>query len=515
MNKSFVIAIGAVVLTLAVIGFIYFRQNLEKQALNQMPEATSQTPAPDSPKTNLPTEQKSTLLAIGVFVPGQVWPQIKEKGVITFDSEGKQLDQISIPPSSIDLNNPPVVLDQSLNGRFIAVARNDGGPNNIYIYDFGSKKLESIPPNAETNTYVTGDELKFSPNSNLFLAPRNNGRWIGYRDSSGWKAVDLKTIIPEKNISLRFEFSSWNPNKAATIFAFGSRDNTNFGWVIDLQNGFDKAQITPVTIFAQLQKDGYHIFSFRWSDNGENAVVNLWKLSGNYKNQLRKISILSFDGSAFTLLKENIETEISSVLPLGERERFTRFRLSPISHSRIFVLKQTMYPVTEEDLGGAGGYIPKITVENEKDEWWVYDFQSKSLKKFFSEETQGLFNDYFWSPTNDYLAIRSEGTFRLISPDGTQILKDAMQASYTTGRSLPDHSFSWDRSGNHLVYLASAKGTQYERIVGSSPAQDVLKTASGGGVVKLYDFTTKATKPISVPEQWFMLDRGTASLLLK
>lgn len=477
LNKYIIVSLLSLVIVF--LGFFYFQLFFNTQKLKGVFGVTQSSVSPISQTSSQSAQENKPLLAISFIAQDPVSFKTKESGVITFDSDGKQINPITLPHEDI---RDPLIQDWSLDKKFLAVSGDDSSfSGDLYIYDFNANKLESLPDKVRSYLTSGGNEMQFSPNGKFFYAPRNDGRWLGYRDISGWNAIDLNTIVPDKSIKLLSGSNRWNPTEPATIFVYGYSSDEKIkmhtGWIIDFREGLDKVKIIPIPLFQQLQEGRLHISGFEWSSDGKHAFLSLYDGEDFFKTNL-----LNFDGSQFSLKQEDIVKTISNALFLNKKETlpsFTPLHLSAVSPTKIFFLT-------------GDGARSGVHYYGEKDGWRVYDIQDRSIKNFFTEEGN-VANDYIWSPTSDYLAIRSEGTIRLISPEGIQIFKDSMDASGTIAGYGPTRSIGWDRSGKYIAYLQSSK--------------------NDGVIGKIYDTVSKTTKSISMSKHWFTDGRITTSLL--
>ena len=412
----------------------------------------------------------------------------KRKSVLFFNAKGELTNKVEqtgeIDYTDTDLNTPPAIFDWSLNKFFFA--------SRLGIYNFKSNKID--------NNFV--DPLVFSPNGNLFYAPlsfrEGSEHRIGEYDNVNfvWRKVDIRNVIlPDwRNIGWSNPDYShnyilrWKPNEPNVLLLLGltyNNDNVKSAWLVDFNNGLKQANVVPLNndVFYNLKKDNFDIDSFEILPDGKTALV-VWREHNNFHN--RKTDIVSFKDGVFLTEHENIENVFSKTFPLKENERFVDVRISVVDANKAFILKQKF---TEEITRWQSPV---------SEEWWLYDFKNKSITKFFSEESDKVNNKYFWSPSNDFLMIRSEGKIRVISPDGKEILQDKTIDGYYT-----ENVFSWDKSGNYFGYIFSANSIT-----------DGIR-GPGGGIIKIFDLTKKERKEIYIAEELYMVGSQESSILLR
>jgi len=458
------------------------QKSTPSQTLTQVSNNQQITSAPPSFIDNEPK------LAVGV-----VSSIDKRKSVLLFNTEGKLINKVEqmgeIDYTDPDINIPSAIFDWSLNKNFLA--------SKLGIYDFKSNKID--------NNFAS--PLVFSPNGSLFYTPlsfrEGATESIGEYDNVNfvWKLVDIRDIISTdwQNINKNDPnflqkilpndyIAQWIPNEPNVLLLLGltyNNDGVKLAWLVDFNDGLKQTKVVPLNtdVFYNLNKNSFDIYSFEIIPDEKTALV-VWREHNNFHN--RKTDIVSFKDEVFLIEHENIENIFSKTLSLKENERLVDVRISLVDANKVFILKQKF---TEEITRWSSPV---------SEEWWRYDFENKSVTKFFSEESNRIINNYSWSPSGDFLAVFSGGKIRIISPEGKEILQDKIIDGYAQ-----EHAFSWDKSGNYFGYVSSANP-----IAGGIGGH-------GGGIIKIFDLTKRETKQIDMPEELYMAGFQEASILLR
>lgn len=472
-------------------------------------EGTEQ--AVEQPASDVFAEEDTPYVAVGTYTEGDA---TVEKSVRIFNTAGEEAHRIDIPHSTSTRAGPPIIIDWSSNRQYLTFAQEDGGDNQVYIYNFAESSLTEAPSEVQTSTYVSGAEINFSPNGQYFTAVRDTQVWVGTRPDDEWETQPLLTIMQAHGYATssatlvsRYSTMQWQPNKPAQMLAVTSEDpadgENNYDlrfWLVDLSNGVNNPTITRLadvheTYQEQFSSDEhFRIDGFQWSNDGSELVMHWWGPQVAQKEML-----LSLSNNQFTIQNAHLKQTITDALDDN---------LAPVYRSFAVNSKaNTVYTHT---------YLEESAPEDATTpaDWWAYDIASSSIRHFY-DFTGDTNNEYRLSPNGEYLALRQAGSpeqigsIVIVNSDGEEVLSDTLVGyGGIRGSVDPEESSAWSANGRYLAYMSGP-----HRYTDSGDL--IQNRALTGEEITVYDTEEDATTVIRVPDTISMFGRQRVSFLIR